>query len=85
MNTLLQQVTVLTGVLSQGQVAIPLIVTAIMAIRTAWKQSGQPDVTDAELIDAMERQFRANLAYGQAEIDRLKALVAADQGIEPPA
>ncbi len=82
----LQQVGTLLG---QANVAAPIIIgtisTIVQEIRAHAAANGAPDPFEgkptSELVDLLETDLRANVNFGDEEIARLKAKLAA---AEPP-
>ncbi len=70
----LELITTVTSLLSQANIAIPLIVAAVLGIKAVWNRDNPGEqLTDAQVIDAMESQFRKVGADADTEIARLRA------------
>ncbi len=77
--------------LGQANVAAPIIIstisTLVTEIRSHHAAAGEPDpfegLTDGQIIDQLETSLRANVNFGDEEIARLKAKLAA--AAPPPA
>ena len=74
MNKGLQFITELTGILTQANIAVPIVVGAVLALRAIWnRQNPENPLTDMEVINAMDAKFQEVGLNADAEIARLRA------------
>lgn len=74
-----QTISQIVGVLAQANVAIPVIITTITSVIQIVKALRGTAPPMADIIADIERQTSENRARGEAEIARLKALLAEEQ------
>lgn len=69
--TAIEQVVTTLGAVN---VAVPVVFATAMIIRDLWKRArpSDPDITDAQIIDTMERKFVTIGQKADVEIERLR-------------
>lgn len=76
---------VLVAALVQGNLAAPIIITTVRAFQALWRsrrpQDADANLTDAQIIDKVETALKAVAASAQAEIDMLRARIAAGEAL----
>lgn len=66
----------LIAILTQSNVAIPLVFGAVSSIVAIWKASGNNGPSQSEIADKIRTKCRENQLYGEAEIARLRNIIS---------
>ena len=65
----------ITALMAEGGIAIPIIFGAIAGIGAIFRGAFGDGPSPTELADLIEEQVANNAAYGAAEVARLRALI----------
>lgn len=86
MDKALEALGLITKDMAAANIAVPIIFDAVVGIAAIIKAAKGTGPTLLELADLIQTQIDANDAFGQAEIDRLKAVLAppAPPDVAPP-
>ncbi len=93
MNAAMLVLTQIVNALTQANAAAPVVIATVDTVVNFWRQhaaaSGEPDpfegLLPAQIIDQLETSLRANVNFGDEEIARLTAKLAAAAPTDPPA